>query len=314
MNRTDTCVKSRVTALLTPAEIAAVQARSDGRAAVELAISWAILAGAFALAGMAATWWAILLSVLLIGARQMGLAVLMHECAHRTFFKTPSLNEHIGQWLTAAPMNVPMHAYREIHLRHHRFGGTPRDPDLTLIRGYPATPASLARKFARDLCGLTGIKDIIGQAMRFKIARDYRFLVVHAAMALILWASGIGWTYALWWIGYVSIYQVVLRLRLIGEHGTCIDRGDLDPRAHTTTVPANFIERLFIAPHCVSYHVEHHFMPSVPIYRLRKLHKIMQSRDYFAVYPCVRANYVEILCRAISGNGASNVAPLRTVR
>ncbi len=310
MKQTISGIKSRVTAVLSPAEIAAVQGRSDSRAAIELAFSWIILAAAFALAGTMATWWAIVLSVALIGARQMGLAVLMHECAHRTFFKTPHFNEVFGQWLTAAPMNVPMQAYRDIHLRHHRFGGTPRDPDLTLIRGYPATHQSLLRKFARDLFGVTGAKDIMAQAQRFKLLRDYRFIVVHSIGIFILYANGIGWTYALWWISYLSIYQIVLRLRLIGEHGTCQDRTDIDPRGHATTVAANFIERLFIAPHGVSYHVEHHFMPSAPIYRLRMLHKIMQSRNYFEQHACVRSSYFDILRRAVSRTGASKATPL----
>ncbi len=302
-------VKARIAQLLTPLEISALQQRSDGQAALALGITWGIIAASLLFAGVMHAWWSALVAVILIGARQMALAVLMHECAHRSLFRTTSLNNAIGQWLVAAPMNIPMAAYRTVHLGHHRHGGTAHDPDLVLIRGYPATPGSLLRKFLRDSCGITGVKDLMAQVRRFDLARDYRFLVVHAGLLAVLLLAGIGWTYLLWWVAYLTMYQVVLRLRLIGEHGTAMDRADFDPRGHTTTVPAGLLQRLLIAPHGVSYHVEHHFMPSVPIYRLTELHQLMRLRGYFAAHDCLRANYAQVIARALSRQGHSHVSP-----
>jgi fatty acid desaturase len=286
-----------------------VQRRSDLLAFATLAFTWLVIIAAFALAGVVASWWAVLLSLFLIGARQMALAVLMHECAHRTFFRTSIFNQTLGNWLVAAPMNIPMAAYREVHLRHHRHGGTAHDPDLDLVRGYPATPRSLLRKFLRDGAGLTGLKDIRAQLYRFSLARDYRFIVFHLLMILLLWTAWILWTYALWWIAYLTVYQIVLRLRLMGEHGTATDRLDRDARVHTTTVPAGPLQRLFIAPHGVSYHLEHHLLPSVPIYRLRSLHRLLASRGFFEGHECLRRTYIDIVRRCVSADGKSHVKP-----
>jgi fatty acid desaturase len=295
--------------VLTAAEIAHVQHRSDMIAFMTLAFTWLVLAAAFALADYAASPGAVLLAICLIGARQMALAVLMHECAHRTFFRTSRFNQILGDWLVAAPMNIPMSAYREVHLRHHRHGGTAKDPDLDLVRGYPATPGSLLRKFLRDSFGLTGLKDIVAQYHRFSLARDYRFVGIHMLMLLLLVAAGIGWTYGLWWAAYLTVYQIVLRLRLMGEHGTATDLLDRDARLHTTTVAAGPLQRLFIAPHGVSYHLEHHLLPSVPIYRLRGLHGLLKARGFFDGYDCLRRTYIDIIRRCVSADGKSRVKP-----
>ncbi len=297
--------------VLSPAEIARAQRRSDGRAFLDLALSWSIIIGAGATAALWPRWWTVLVAVWLIGARQMALAVLLHECAHRSFFRTSIFNQHLGNWLTAAPMNIPMALYREVHLRHHRHGGTAKDPDLDLVRGYPATPFSLLRKFLRDAAGLTGLKDMYAQIRRFNLARDFRFLVFHGLAILALWLANALWVYGLWWLAYVTAYQIVLRLRLMGEHGTVMDRQNRDARVHTTTVPAGPLQRLLIAPHCVSYHLEHHLLPSVPIYRLRALHVKLKARGFFAGFDCLRPHYLEIIRRCISARGHSRVSPSR---
>jgi fatty acid desaturase len=295
--------------LLSDAELAAAQSRSDVRAFGALGFSWAIIAGAFALAALWPSWWTILTAVWLIGARQMGLAVLMHECAHRTFFRTPGFNQSLGAWLTAAPMNIPMAQYREVHLRHHRHGGSGRDPDLVLVRGYPATGASLLRKFLRDASGITGLKDLAGQVRRFRLTRDWRFPVVHAAVLTPLALAGAAWTYPLWWLAYLTAYQIVLRLRLMGEHGTAINRCDPDPRVHTTTVRAGPLQRLLVAPHGVAWHLEHHLLPSAPIYRLGALHRLLAARHFFDGFDCLRDHYGQIIRSCVSPTGHSRVAP-----
>jgi fatty acid desaturase len=250
-----------------------------------------------------------LLALLLLGGRQMGLAVLMHETAHRSFFASNRLNDWLGRWLTAAPLNLPMDAYRDIHLRHHRYAGSDRDPDLVLIRGYPAKPASLARKFMRDVFGLTAIKDLTVQAKRATLRSLAPTVAVNAAMAVGLWLCGIGWTYLLWIAAYLFVYPMIIRLRLMGEHGSARAATDPDVRNNTTTVSAGPFEKLFIAPNGVHFHLEHHLLASVPIYRLGAMHRLLDSRGFFAGADCVRRSYVEVISRCMAADGKSHVAP-----
>lgn len=41
----------------------------------------------------------------------------------------------------------------------------------------------------------------------------------------------------------------------------------------TRATYASFIERLFLSPHNVGYHLDHHLFPSVPAHRLPELHE-----------------------------------------
>ncbi|WP_417591279.1 fatty acid desaturase family protein [Parasphingorhabdus sp.] len=106
------------------------------------------------LAGLVATPFAILL----IGGRQLGLSILMHEGAHGLLHPKRKINNFVGQWLTGAATGSDLHSYRAYHLTHHRFTQQSEDPDLGLSAAFPTTKASLRRKIIRDLTGQTFLK------------------------------------------------------------------------------------------------------------------------------------------------------------
>lgn len=67
--------------------------------------------------------WPVLIpiSVMIIGTRQLGLAILMHEAAHGGLSTNVRLNDALGHWLCAVPIGASLTAYRPYHLSHHRF-------------------------------------------------------------------------------------------------------------------------------------------------------------------------------------------------
>src|SRR5262245_22284410 len=54
-----------------------------------------------------------------------------------------------------------------------------------------------------------------------------------------------------------------------------------------TTIPTR-LESLFFLPRNVGYHLEHHWYPSVPFYRLPDLHKDLMVREGFRTRAVVR--------------------------
>lgn len=106
------------------------------------------------LLGAAAT----LPALAVIGGRQLGLAILMHDGAHGLLHPDRKTNNFLGQWLTGAATGSDLHAYRAYHLTHHKFTQQPEDPDLSLSAPFPTSRKSLRRKAIRDLTGQTFFK------------------------------------------------------------------------------------------------------------------------------------------------------------
>ncbi|GAA0485192.1 fatty acid desaturase family protein [Parasphingorhabdus litoris] len=103
------------------------------------------------------------LAIAIVGGRQLGLSILMHEGAHGLLHPNRKINNFAGQWLTGAATGSDLHSYRAYHLTHHKYTQQPEDPDLALSKPFPTTPASMKRKVIRDLTGQTFLKQRGGQ-------------------------------------------------------------------------------------------------------------------------------------------------------
>jgi fatty acid desaturase len=297
----------RLSDVLSPDEIRPFMVRSDARAVLMVVLNLGLIGVAFALPVLWTNPLTILVSVALLGARQLGLAVIYHDCAHGVFFRTRPLNDLVGHWLAGGLLNTSMYAYRAYHLKHHQFAGTEDDPDLPIANAYPTSRESLRRKLVRDLTGQTGWKAVRSQARRFRPRRNLPFVLSHIALFGVLWGAGAPWAYGLWWAAYVFAHQLVTRLRFIGEHGVAIDRLSPDARENTCTTVVSWWERLLVAPNYVNFHLEHHLSAAVPCYRLPALHRLLEQKGFFAGRPCLSYGYRDVLARAVSPSPASAV-------
>ena len=80
--------------------------------------------------------------------------------------------------------------------------------------------------------------------------------------------------------------MVITRIRNIAEHAVVPDSAD--PLRNTRTTHANFLERLFIAPYYVNYHLEHHLLFYVPCYNLPRVHRILSAAGMRRAWRCSR--------------------------
>lgn len=287
-----------ITDYLTRDELVALNRRSDLRAWWAFAVNWGLIAGSFALVARWPNPLTIVVAVLIIAGRQLGLGILVHDCAHHALFRRPRTNQRIGQWLAGWPMNISLPAYRTYHLAHHRYAGTPNDPDLGFVAAYPISRASLRRKLWRDISGQTGWRDLRMALARFRLAQQWPWIAFHILLAGVLTAAGAGWTYGLWWVAYLFVYPAIMRLRQIGEHGVVIDRGQTDPRLNTATTLVSWWERLLIAPNHVNWHLEHHLAGGVPPYRLERMHRLLRTRGFYDGFDAISHGYRDVVCRA----------------
>ncbi len=309
--------RARPAELFTPEEWAPFQSRRAWVGPLLVLHCWAVIA----LAVAAGVLWPILipLCVAVIGTRQLGLAILMHEAAHGGLSTNTRLNDFLGHWLCAVPVGASLNSYRPYHLAHHRFAQQPEDPDLALSAPFPVTPASLRRKLFRDLTGQTFFKQRIllplaalrGQtAQRATDDHAYEaivtgrsigpFLIFSGLTLATFIAAGLWWAwFALWLLPMATWFPMVTRLRNIAEHA-CVEGSAEDPYRAARTTRASWWERAFIAPYWVNFHAEHHLFMHVPCWRLPALHRAVRGKPQGARME-VAGGYAEVLREAASG-------------
>jgi fatty acid desaturase len=303
------------TDLFSPEDWAPFRVRSAWKGPLLVAHAW----GVISLAVVVGTWQPLLIPicVMIIGTRQLGLAILMHEAAHGLLAKSPRLNDGLGHWLCAIPVGASLASYRPYHLTHHRYAQQPEDPDLMLSAPFPITHRSLRRKMIRDLTGQTFFKQRallplaqMQQATReTSDAHDYDaivagrsvlpFLVVNAGLLAALSLAGVWWAYfVLWLLPMATWFPLVTRLRNIAEHA-CVEGSGTDPFRAARTTRASWWERAFIAPYWVNFHAEHHLFMHVPCWNLTRLHRAIAAKPQASNMEVARG-YVSVLKAASS--------------
>ena len=310
---------------LTKEEKQQLKQANDRKAWAGFITTWGLIAGAMALVAFWPNWLTIILALFIIGGRQLALGILLHECSHRSWFRSEAMNDRMGHWLAGIPMLVSMDFYRPYHFAHHTKTGTDEDPDVDNIRNYPVSKQSFRRKLLRDFTGQSGMKTLLAvllyvntgrignaramgkqtkqlstQEMLKTTFKNYRdILIFHGTFFVLLWGLGQPMLYLLWWAAFLIPYQWISRIRQVGEHGAMPQLSGKDVRLTTRTTIARWWERLLFAPHFVNFHCEHHLVPTVPSYNLGQLHQLVKARGFYHEHPYALAHgYGEVLKRA----------------
>jgi fatty acid desaturase len=210
----------------------------------------------------------------------------LHECAHKTVFRSRAANlvlGHLSGFLTLLPYEY----YSLYHWDHHRYTQDPeRDPELlTAIR--TNSDAKLAIAY-------TGVRQVLRRSKLFLghgvsgtvaapwIAANKRELAVREARlyalgytALLLLSIAHRTTILLWvWLLPLFIGQLFLRPYLYAEHIGCSRTRTAFENTRTTRTAAVVKWLAWNMP----YHAEHHAYPSVPFHALPKLHELVGER------------------------------------
>src|SRR5947208_16213820 len=90
--------------LLAPSELAELRERVEWKGIALIAHAWAVILGSIALVAIFPNPVTYVLAVLLIGSRQLGLAILMHDGAHGCLSGSEARNLALSQWLCAYPV------------------------------------------------------------------------------------------------------------------------------------------------------------------------------------------------------------------
>jgi fatty acid desaturase len=299
---------------LTKEELTELSTVKPLRACLHVAGEWALIAATIYLCQR---FWHPMLyvfAVAFIGSRQHALLVLMHDGVHYRLLRNRRLNDWMSEVILAWPHLVTARQYRKNHFAHHKYLNTAQDPDLKRRAGdpvwvFPQTAPNMARTLFRDATGLNAPAMLkLAAAVAAADSVPTGFLVARygfyaTALGVIAYAGGLK-GFALYWVIPMFTWLVmIMRIRSIAEHHAIDEPGNAYPRTRTTE--ATWLERIFLAPKNVNYHIEHHFFPSVPFYRLPELHTILMSKPGYRESAHVTSTYWGVLEESV-GRTPSN--------
>jgi fatty acid desaturase len=290
---------------LSKEELTALSTISPLASIYNVALEWGLITAAAMVCQRFWNPWLYVVTVAFIGARQHALLILMHEGTHYRLFRHRGLNDWVAESVLAWPFLATMGAYRANHLKHHSFVNSEQDPDWMRKRDnpewqFPAPFSRLLRIFIRDLSGLGGINLIrlassfpAPQSARSKAFVRLRIVYYVTACGVIVASGGEKAVFAYWIVPFFTALVFIMRVRSIAEHFAIEHRSDVF--ALTRTMRLGFWGRLLLAPKNVNYHIEHHFFPSVPFFRLPQLHALLMSKQEFASEAHITNSYLGLI-------------------
>jgi fatty acid desaturase len=290
---------------LTKRELVKLSQISGLRSAFHVVAEWTMIIAAIYL--VQRHWHPLLYlaAIAFIGARQHALMILMHDGVHRRLHTNRKINDWVSEIVLAWPNLISARAYRRNHFAHHRYLNTPRDPDWARRQGdptwvFPKTWGEITKLLLRDVSGVNAPKLLAlarglmttdtGVSKMFLFARYSFYAAVVAAM---VW-TGMTKVFLLYWVVPLFTWLIfIFRIRSIAEHSAIQGREPAYAQSRTTLL--GVVERIFFAPKNVSYHLEHHFFPSVPFYRLQALHELLLTKPGFADSAHITNGYFGVL-------------------
>ncbi len=267
------------------------------RALAATGVEWLGVAGAVALC----IWFwhpaLYLIAVLFIGARQHALLVIGHDASHYRYLPVRWQNDLFANLFLMWPMFASVEGFRKFHGAHHQYTNLPNDGnrhiwathdaagELAPDWQFPKSGWGLALVLLRRAAFVTGIFWIVRGVIGSFIIPSPGWMVAaklafYGSIGLALTWFG-GWTALLlyWIVPYCTWHIAIQYARLICEH-SAVESEEKEYAVTRTTIPT-WLERIFILPRNIGYHIEHHWYPSVPFYRLPELHRALMAREGF---------------------------------
>ncbi|HEX3881592.1 MAG TPA: fatty acid desaturase [Stellaceae bacterium] len=271
-------------ALLGIVDLTVMGRRSDLRGALQVAAHLGCVAATGALVRLALPHWYLLIPAMTLhGLTLVTMFAPMHECTHRTAFRSAAANDAVG-WVAGLLSFYNSTYYRYYHSWHHRYTQDPaRDPELMFPR--TSSRAVYLREvstigfwhrrtldYVRLALGLARLPFLPDRARRTVAASVSCQLAIYAAA---LGAVAAGWTAPLYFFFLPSLLAMpFMRAYLIAEHTLC--SRDQNFLTNTRTTLTNFPIRLLMWN--MPFHAEHHLFPAVPFHRLPAVHERIGDR------------------------------------
>jgi fatty acid desaturase len=231
----------------------------------------------------------------------------LHECSHRTVFRSRAANDAAAWWLGVLSF-YNSDFYRRYHQWHHRFTHQPgRDPELedahpTNLWAYARELSGCnwwtgklrghARLLTGDLSNIPYLSEAVIPEVRRSIRLQFGVYGVLLLLSLSLCPGLLLWN----WLLPLAVGQPLLRFLLLAEHSGCAYSPDPLANTRTTLTLAPMRWLMWNMP----FHGEHHLYPSIPFHALPAAHIMIGprlrhvDRGYLAVHRQLLAQLADL--------------------
>jgi fatty acid desaturase len=250
--------------------------KSPARHLIVAARQFLILIAASAVAWNFQQPWIWIPAAVVSGWTVFNFTVLLHEAVHHAIFNGPHpKGDRALGLLYAIPSGISALQFTRWHLTHHAELGDPEadpkrhylspkinKPWFKLLYFTPALFPIYFRAARRETATYP-------PELRNRIAWERRVTILfHVAVMAALWALG-GWgvlgrVYA---VPVFLVFPIAFALNRLGQH-YAIDPSD-PAKWGSILKPSRFWDFAYLSS---AYHLEHHYFPGVPFYKLRRLH------------------------------------------
>jgi fatty acid desaturase len=265
---------------------------SRWRSIAACVLLWAVILGvatAGALVLRTPEWYLAIPLLVVITGLQHHLLIIAHDGSHGLVHPSLRINDLAVDFFCAVPFVSILRFYRTYHLLHHKHQGTDEDSEVKFYRTqfFDDCRRGLVpywKLFLADFLGLAPITMLIfymglvrGWVKEKRVdplgLRDLLLFalfwgpVVYAAVHFDVWRELL-----IFWFAPLLLLGPLFKTRGYGEH--TLYEGE-DEYLRTWTHQVNPIEKFFIFPLNIGYHLEHHLFPRVPWYNLPRLRKAL---------------------------------------
>ena len=274
----------------------------SSRAAFRILWSWAWIVAAVSTVVITGHWAAYAVALMVIPGRQVGLFFLVHEAAHHRMFTHRTWSDVVVNLLAAFPIGVTVQAYRTHHFAHHRHLNTDKDPDWLQHQNdfwrWPRPVSEAQRLMLKSSLGAHGLLwlavfRLLSPWSRIRVLSRFEqvlfVLFVGGLVSVLTLTSGWGYFLLLWVLPQFTLTFVLHHYRTVAEHLAVPNTHELNA---SRTVVSSPLERFFVAPFGVNFHVEHHLFPGVPAYHLPRLHRLLMQDDVFRQQAHLTSSYL----------------------
>jgi fatty acid desaturase len=203
--------------------------------------------------------------------------ILLHEVVHETVFKKrdPALSRVLG-FLYALPSTISASQFTRWHLDHHKgLGSATEDPKRAHLspkrnaRWYKALYMTFALFFIYMKASATEARTYPDDLRRRIRNEKLLNLALHAAFVAAIWSFFGGEAVLRAYVVPLAVFfPPAFMLNRLGQHYWIDSK---DPAKWSTRVDGSLLTRfLFLNS---NHHIEHHYFPSVPLYRLPALNR-----------------------------------------